>query len=81
MWMVRGAVFGRDDRPGPTEMVVPGYGLMDASVGYRLSDAVEIQVLGRNLLDKAHLASADEDAVLAPGRSIQLTIRGVIGGR
>jgi iron complex outermembrane receptor protein len=80
-WMVRGAVFGRDDRPGPTEQIVPGYGLVDAAIGYRLSDAAQIQLLGRNLLDTAHLASADADAVLAPGRSIQLNVRGLIGGR
>ena len=80
-WMARGAVHRRDDRPGPTEQLVPGYGLLDAAVGFRLCDALEVQLLGRNLLDKAYLASADDDSVLAPGRSFQLTIRGMIGRR
>lgn len=80
-WMVRGAAYGRDDRPGPTEQEIAGYGILDATVGWRLSAAMELQLLGRNLLDRAYFASADEDAVLAPGRSIQLSIRGRLGGR
>ncbi len=79
-WMVRAAAYGRDDRPGPTEQEIAGYGVLDATVGYRLSAALELQLLGRNLLNRAYLASADEDAMLAPGRSVQLTIRGRLGG-
>ena len=78
-WMVRAAAYGRDDRPGPTEQEVAGYGVLDSAVGYRLSAALEVQLLGRNLLNKAFFASADEDAVLAPGRSLQLSIRGRLG--
>jgi len=77
-WMVRGAAYDRDERPGPTEQVVPGYGVVDASVGYRLSPALELQLLGRNLLDNTHLASADEATVLAAGRSLQLSVRGIL---
>ncbi len=33
-WMVRGAAFARDDRPGPTEQVVPGQGVIDAGAGF-----------------------------------------------
>ncbi len=78
-WMVRGAVFARGDRPGPTERETPGYGVLDASLGVRLSDALQLQLLGRNLLDKTYLASADTDTVLAPGRSLQLGIQGRFG--
>jgi len=77
-WMLRGAAYDRDDRPGPTEQVVSGYAVLDAALGWRLSEAVELRLLGRNLLDKAYLASADEDAVLAPGRSLQLALRGTL---
>ncbi|HPA82119.1 MAG TPA: TonB-dependent receptor, partial [Thermoanaerobaculales bacterium] len=77
-WMVRGAAYDRDERPGPTEQVVPGHGVVDASVGYRLSPVLELQLLGRNLLDNTHLASADEATVLAAGRSIQLSVRGIL---
>jgi iron complex outermembrane receptor protein len=75
-WMVRGAAFAGDDRPGPTEQDVPGYGVLDAGAGFTAFEWLEISVLGRNLLNRSYLASSDEDAVLAPGRSIQLVLRG-----
>ncbi len=75
-WMLRGAAFARDDRPGPTEREVPGYGVIDAGVGFELAKWLEVSLLGRNLLDHSFLASSDEDAVLAPGRSLQLVLRG-----
>jgi outer membrane receptor protein involved in Fe transport len=75
-WMARGAAYARDDRPGPTEREIPGYAVLDAGAGYFLTDWLEVSVLGRNLLDRSYIASSDEDAVLAPGRSIQLVLRG-----
>ncbi len=75
-WMVRGAAFARDDRPGPTEQVVPGHGVIDAGAGFTVADWLEISLLGRNLFDRSYLASSDEDAVLATGRSLQLVLRG-----
>jgi iron complex outermembrane receptor protein len=75
-WMVRAAAFDRHDRPGPNEQEVPGYGVLDGAVGWRVAEGLELQLLARNLLDHSHLASADEDAVLAPGRSLQLALRG-----
>jgi iron complex outermembrane receptor protein len=75
-WMVRGAAYARDDRPGPTEREIPGHGVFDAGAGYSLTEWLEVSLLGRNLFDHAYLASSDEDAVLAPGRSIQLVLRG-----
>lgn len=75
-WMVRGAAYAGDDRPGPTEQDLPGYGVLDAGVGYTIAEGLEISLLGRNLLNRSYLASSDEDAVLAPGRSLQLVLRG-----
>jgi iron complex outermembrane receptor protein len=75
-WMMRGAAYARDDRPGPTEREIPGYGVFDAGAGYSLNRWLEISVLGRNLFDNAYFASSDEDAVLAPGRSVQIVLRG-----
>jgi outer membrane receptor protein involved in Fe transport len=66
---VRAALYGRLDEPGPTEQARPGFGLLDAGVGLHLGSRVEIDVLGRNLLDKAHLVSPDSRAVPAPGVS------------
>lgn len=77
-WLARVAAYRRDDRPGPTERVVPGYTVVDAGLGYRLSEMLEVQLLGRNLTDRAYFGSADEKTVLAPGRSVQLALRGRI---
>ncbi len=35
-----------------------------------------LRLLGRNLFDRTYLGSADESAVLAPGRPFMLTLRG-----
>jgi len=75
-WMLRAAANARDQRPGPTEKVLPGYAVVDAAVGYRFSPALEVQLLGRNLTDRTYPGSADEAAVLAPGRNLQLVLRG-----
>ncbi len=75
-WMARGAVYSADDRPGPTEQDVPGYAVLDAGAGLTVSEWLDISLLARNLLNRSYLASTDEDAVPAPGRSIQLVLRG-----
>jgi outer membrane receptor protein involved in Fe transport len=74
--MMRGAAYARHDDPGPSEQVVPGYAVLDGAIGWAFSEKLQLQLLGRNLLDKAYLGSADEDSVLAPGRSLTLTLRG-----
>jgi hemoglobin/transferrin/lactoferrin receptor protein len=70
----RGAAFARHVRPGPTERVTPGYALLDAGAGWRLSPALELRALGRNLLNQEYLVSADTRTVAAPGRSISMTL-------
>lgn len=77
-WLARIATYLEDDRPGPTERVVPGYTVVDAGLGYRVSEVLELQLLGRNLADRFYYGSADEKTVPAPGRSVQLTLRGRI---
>ncbi len=77
-WMLRGAAYARDDDPGPSELVTPGYAVLDAAAGWAFSDAVQLQLLGRNLLDRTYPGSADEQAVLAPGRSFMVTLRGTL---
>jgi iron complex outermembrane receptor protein len=79
-WMVRGAAFAEKDEPGPTELARPGYAVLDAGFGWRLSRALELSLIGRNLLNRSYIAAPDEDAVLSPGRSVQLSIRGTFGG-
>ena len=64
---VRGAFFGALDEPGPTEQERPGYSLLDAGIGVRAGSRLEVDLLGRNLLDEAYLATPDARATLAPG--------------
>jgi outer membrane receptor protein involved in Fe transport len=71
---VRTGLYSRLDDPGPTEQERPGYGLLDAGVGIHLGSHVEIDLLGRNLLDKAYLATPDARATLAAGRSAIATV-------
>lgn len=71
---IRGALFGRDERPGPTERVTPGYGTIDLAGGWRLNSIAELRVSARNLLDKDYPASPDERAIVAPGISGLVTL-------
>ncbi len=77
-WLVRVAAYLRDGRPGPSERVVPGYAVLDAGVGYRVSEAFEVRLHGRNLLDREYPSSPDAKSVAAPGRTLHLSVRGVI---
>ncbi len=75
-WMTRARAYARDDRPGPTEKVVPGHALFDAGLGRDFSDHLRLQLLAGNLLDQTYSASADEKSMPAAGRSLQLMLRG-----
>jgi iron complex outermembrane receptor protein len=77
-WLARILASSRDERPGPTERVVPGYAVVDVGLGCRLADAAQVQLLVRNILNHAYLGSADEKTILAAGRTVQLTLRGRI---
>jgi outer membrane receptor protein involved in Fe transport len=70
---VRGAFYGRLDDPGPTEQERPGYSLLDAGVGLSVWRQLELDFIGRNLLDKAYLVSPDARATLAPGLTLIAT--------
>lgn len=75
-WMARARAYGHDHRPGPTEIEVPGYAVFDAGLGRDFGEHLRLQLLGRNLLDHTYPVSADEKAMPAPGRSVQLMLRG-----
>ena len=68
------ARFSSDAHAGPTERTVPGYTLVDAATGYKLTAPLEIRVQARNLLNETYFASQDVRAVLAPGRSASVTL-------
>lgn len=71
---VRTARFANDNRPGPTERVVPGYTLVDLQGGYSPWRKVELRLQVRNLFDREYLASQDVRTTRAPGRQGSLTL-------
>ncbi len=75
-WQLRGVLYGRDERPGPTERVTPGYGLVNLSAGWRIHRSFQLGFRLSNLLDKDYPLSQDRRSVLAAGRgaSVSLTL-------
>ena len=71
---VRGAYYAADDEAGPSEVKTPGYTLVDLSAGWPINRAIELRVLGRNLLGASYPVSPDSRAVLAPGISGLVTL-------
>lgn len=65
--------FAADERPGPTERVVPGYTLLDFAGGVSLFQHLEVRGLLRNSLDVEYYASQDVRAVFAAGRAASVT--------
>ena len=68
----RVARYGDDEKPGPTERVVPGYTLVDLGAGVTFR-FLELRGLVRNLFDENYFASQDVRTVAAPGRAASLT--------
>jgi len=71
---LRGAFRAADHDPGPTEVETPRHVVLDASWSWRWGSRLESRLVLRNLLDQSYPGSADESAVLAPGRSAALTL-------
>ncbi|HQR44441.1 MAG TPA: TonB-dependent receptor [Thermoanaerobaculia bacterium] len=77
LWIrARWALFARDDRPGPTEIVTPGYGVVDLSLGYRFLPALEARVVLNNLFNKEYPGTPDELGVPAPGFNVTFALAG-----
>jgi outer membrane receptor protein involved in Fe transport len=73
---VRGIASMDDDRPGPTEVERPGHTVWDLGAGWKITEPLELRVLGRNLTDRRYRDSADEVASLARGRSFSIGLVG-----
>lgn len=73
---VRSIAYMEDDRPGPTEVERPGHTVWDLGAGWRITEPLELRVLGRNLTDRRYRDSADEVASLARGRSFTIGLVG-----
>jgi outer membrane receptor protein involved in Fe transport len=63
-----------DERPGPSEVPMPGAQVVDVSGGWRFPKGLELRAIVRNLLDEASYASPDPRWVYAQGRSASVTL-------
>jgi outer membrane receptor protein involved in Fe transport len=70
---IRVARYGRDERPGPTEIATPAYTLVDLSGGVPLTEHLDLRGIVRNALDATYYASPDTRFVLAPGVNASIT--------
>ena len=59
----------RDRRPGPGELEIPGFALINVSVSQPLGERLRLRAGIQNLLDKRYPISADDDDPEAPGRT------------
>ncbi len=59
-------------RPGPAEIAIPGYGVVNVRASYLYNSSFSIYVVLSNLLNKDYLARPDPDSVLEPGRNFIL---------
>ncbi|HYO11595.1 MAG TPA: TonB-dependent receptor [Thermoanaerobaculia bacterium] len=73
---LRSIVVLEDDRPGPTEVERPGHTLFEMGAGWRITEPLELRVIGRNLTDRRYRDSPDEVAALARGRSYSVGLVG-----
>lgn len=65
---------GSHSAAGPSEVPTPGYLMLDAGVGWRLSARLQVRAVARNLLDELYYASAGPRWVYAPGRHGSVTV-------
>ena len=71
---VRAAAYARDENPGPTERITPGYAVVDLAGGWTIRKGLDLRLLARNVLDQPYLVSPDARTVLAPGASALATL-------
>lgn len=62
----------KKDEPGPAEIAIPGYSLLNLRASYRLNRSVKINLRVNNLFDKWYLARPDPDSREEPGRNFLL---------
>ncbi len=56
-------------KPGPAEIAIPGYGVVNIKASYLYNSALRIYLVLSNLLNKNYLARPDPDSVEEPGRN------------
>jgi outer membrane receptor protein involved in Fe transport len=60
--------------PGPAEVAIPGSGLVNFKANYILSSSLSFFGLVSNLFDNAYFARPDSEAMLEPGRSLNVGV-------
>ena len=71
---LRLSAFAEHERAGPSEVPTPGYTLLDAAAGWRITRALEVRATFRNLLNESFYASSGPRWVWAPGRQAAITL-------
>jgi outer membrane receptor protein involved in Fe transport len=56
--------------PGPLEVEIDGYTILDSIFGVEIHKNFTLMAIAQNVLNKTYYSSADEQGVLAPGRSL-----------
>ena len=69
---VRVGLTAEDTRPGPSEIVTPGFTSLDAGVNWQITPELSLRGSARNLLNQEVYASPSRRWVFAPGRSASL---------
>ncbi len=69
---VNGLLQSEKENPGPAEIAIPGYGLLNFRATYNLNSSLKIHLRVNNLLNKLYLARPDPDSREEPGRNFQL---------
>ncbi len=62
----------KKDEPGPAEIAIPDYSLVNLRASYRLNRALKINLRVNNLFNKWYLARPDPDSREEPGRNFLL---------
>jgi outer membrane receptor protein involved in Fe transport len=70
---LRTAAVARHDAAGPSEVITPGFVMVDAGVSWRWTPRVDVRGVLRNLLDQRAYSNAGPRWVYAPGRSGSVT--------
>lgn len=60
------------DEPGPAEIAIPGYGILDLKVAWAIGPSLDLYLKLANAFNALYLGRPDSEAVDEPGRSLGL---------
>ncbi len=71
---VNGLLQAADDDPGPAEVAIPGYAVLNAEAVYYWNSTIRVALRMDNIFDKQYYARPDSEAMFEPGRDIRLGV-------